>query len=173
MVGFCGLGAVLHRGVTVDGLWPASGVGVGGVRGGVDVTVTTGQVRQSRRRQGAVSTKTRTLGGVWLSFSVGIMLYVAAAAISHHIVNHQVMFVSTICFMLGTVNVTSAAVYRWYVQGMAGVVWWAAGVYTQFTDANGAAVAFLVATFLAQIVFGLYLMARERRRASAAEATHA
>jgi len=124
--------------------------------------VTAGQIRQRRKSAGAVSTKSHTLGSVWTVFSVAIMLYVFAAAISNHI--GGVMFLSTICFFLGTVNVTSAAIYRWPMQSIAGLIWWAAGCYAQFTDTNGAGIAFLIATFFSQIVFGIYMMVMERRR---------
>ena len=114
--------------------------------------------------RGPISSMSRTLGAVWMAFGAGIMLFVGAVAASHHF--DDVMFVSVICFFLGTVNVTSAAIYRWRVQGLAGAIWWAAGVFALFASPNGAGIAFLVATFLSQIVFGFYLMALENRRAS-------
>jgi hypothetical protein len=115
-------------------------------------------------RTAAVSSMSRTLGAVWMAFGVGIMLFVGAVAASHHF--DDVMFISVICFLLGTVNVTSAAIYRWKMQGLAGGIWWAAAVIALFVGQEAAGIAFLVATFLSQIVFGLYLMVLESRRAS-------
>ena len=114
--------------------------------------------------RGPVSSMTRTLSAVWLAFGLGIMLFVGAVAASRHF--GDVMFISTICFFLGTVNVTSASIYRWKMQGLAGVIWWAAAVFALFANPNDAGIAFLIATFLSQIVFGLYLMALEHRRGS-------
>ena len=127
--------------------------------------VSVGQARQTKAAgSGAFSSKSRTLGGVWMTFGIGISLFCAAAAASHHI--GDPMFVSVLCFFLGTVNITSASIYRWKMQGLAGAIWWAAGVAALFVSPNDGGIAFLVATFLSQIVFGFYLMAKERRRAS-------
>ena len=126
--------------------------------------VSIGQSRQAaaKRRSGTVSAQSRVLGGLWMAFGIGISLFCAAAAASHHI--GDVIFVSVLCFFLGTVNVTSASIYRWKMQGLAGVIWWAAGVVAMFASPNVAGIAFLVATFLSQIVFGFYLIAVERRQ---------
>lgn len=115
-------------------------------------------------RAAAVSSMSRTLGAVWMAFGVGIMLFVGTVAASHHF--DDVMFLSVICFFLGTVNITSAAIYRWKMQGLAGAIWWASGVFALFVSQEAAGIAFLVATFLSQIVFGLYLMVLESRRGS-------
>ncbi len=112
------------------------------------------QTRQAKvaAARGFISAQSRVLGGIWMAFGIGISLFCAAAAASHHI--GDVIFVSVLCFFLGTVNVTSATIYRWKMQGMAGVIWWAAGVVALFASPNIAGIAFLVATFLSQIVFG-------------------
>jgi hypothetical protein len=126
--------------------------------------VAIGQSRQVKAAaaRGTITAQSRVLGGLWLAFGVGISLFCTAAAASHHI--GDAIFVSALCFFLGTVNVTSASIYRWKMQGVAGLIWWAAGVVGFFAGPNGAGIAFLVATFLSQIVFGFYLMAVERRR---------
>jgi hypothetical protein len=66
--------------------------------------------------------------------------------------------------MLASAHATSAMILKWKAQFWCAVVWLAAAVAACFGSDTVVAVAFLGATLLGQIVFGIYAMALESRR---------
>jgi hypothetical protein len=64
-------------------------------------------------------------------------------------------------------------ILRWKEQFACAVVWWLAAVVSCFGTVAQSAIAFLVAIFLCQIVFGIYGMITEARVRKQREAAHA
>jgi hypothetical protein len=67
--------------------------------------------------------------------------------------------------LLGLANGASALILRWKVQFACAVVWWVVAVAACFGTNAQSTIVFLLATFLCQIVFGIYshlAVARQR-----------
>jgi hypothetical protein len=108
----------------------------------------------------------RAIGSIWIALGISMFLLFLALGLSGRLTN-QHLFMAVMSAILGMANGASALTLRWKVQFACAVVWWVAAVATCFgTDAQSTIV-FLLATFLCQIVFGVYGMiagSRERRR---------
>ena len=74
------------------------------------------------------------------------------------------VFVAIVGAMLATAHATSAAILKWKAQFWCAVVWIAAAVTACFGSDAVVGIAFLSATFLGQIVFGIYAMVLESRQ---------
>jgi hypothetical protein len=108
----------------------------------------------------------RAIGSIWIALGISMFLLFMALGISGRLTD-QHLFVAVLSAMLGMGNGASALILRWNVQFACAVVWWVAAVATCFGTVTESTVAFLVATFLCQIVFGIYGMiaeAQQRKR---------
>jgi hypothetical protein len=74
------------------------------------------------------------------------------------------IFVAIVAAMLATVNAASSMILKWKLQFACALVWWALAVYACFGKGKLLTVAFLAATFICMIVFGVYGMIAEARR---------
>jgi hypothetical protein len=75
--------------------------------------------------------------------------------------------------MIGAANAASSLTLKWKAQFACAVAWWAAAVVACFGTAAQGSIAFLVAIFLCQIVFGIYCMIREAQERKRRGAVHA
>ena len=75
--------------------------------------------------------------------------------------------------MLATAHATSAMILKWKAQYWCALVWLAAAVAACFGSDAVVGIAFLGATFLGQIVFGIYAMILEARERKAKGVAHA
>jgi peptidoglycan/LPS O-acetylase OafA/YrhL len=66
--------------------------------------------------------------------------------------------------MLGMANAASGILLKWKAQFACAVVWWLAGAVSCLGTITQSTLAFLIAIFLCQIVFGIYAMLMESRR---------
>jgi hypothetical protein len=83
------------------------------------------------------------------------------------------VFVAIVGAMLATAHATSAMILKWKAQYWCAVVWLAAAVAACFGSDEVVGIAFLGATFLGQIVFGVYAMILESRQRKQSGAVHA
>jgi phosphatidylglycerophosphate synthase len=127
-------------------------------------------VLASRMRRGRPRTMLgRAVGAPWIAMGVAIMIVLIALAVSGR--HDAQVYVAIIGAMLGTAHMTSAIILKWNMQFMCALVWLAAGVVACFSSAAVAGIAFLAATFLGQIVFGIYARVLESRGAGRGEKT--
>jgi hypothetical protein len=142
--------------------WPVTMVAAGAISSWV----------ASRMRRGQpVTTLGRAVGGAWIAMGISIMTVLIALGVSGQQDAH--VYIPIIGAMLGTAHMTSAIILRWKMQFACALVWLAAGVVACFGSEAQASVAFLVATFLGMIVFGIYAMVLESRRSAQQGVAHA
>jgi hypothetical protein len=135
---------------------------------GIVVSVVKGRQRRSKGE----NQRSRSLAAVWQIFSAGITLYVIGAIASGH--GTQSAYYAAIMFFIGLAHGTSARILRWGAQGMAAAVWCAGGLAMFFFTTQDEILAiFLIATFFGMILFGLYAVWLERRRAAGMVQAHA
>lgn len=114
--------------------------------------------------RGAETTIGRAIGALWFSVGTALFIFCLCGSITRHI-DLQV-FISAVAVMLGTANAVSSMILRWKSQFAVALVWWTAGAVAPFANDGQCQAIFLIAIFLCQIVFGIYMMlaeARERR----------
>jgi hypothetical protein len=112
----------------------------------------------------------RAIGAVWIAIGISLMVVLVCLAVSGRYDAH--VFGTIIGAMLGTANLTSAITLKWKMQYVCAAVWIAAAVTACFGSATVAGIAFLGATFLGQIVFGVYAMVLESRRRQRSGVAH-
>ena len=136
--------------------------------------VISGVIRRARGKGDPRTAVSRSIGAVWIAFGVSAFLLFFALGFSRRVTDAHVVF-AVLAAMLGLVNGASAMILRWRPQMVCAVIWWAAAVISCYEAGVVAAtpVAFLVATFLCQIVFGVYCMMLDSRVATAQRRSHA
>jgi hypothetical protein len=118
----------------------------------------------SRRRHNQPETTiSRAIGAVWMAMGISLFTVLMSLAISGRYESH--VFMAIIGAMLGTANATSSLILRWKVQFACALAWWALAVTACFGSENTTSIAFLAAIFFCQIVFGIYCMIAESRKA--------
>ena len=124
------------------------------------------RVREKRAGGGGSGNiRSRSIESVWQGMGTAIILYVAAAIASHHAGSPA--YVAAILFFIGLAHAISARILRWGVQAAVAAIWWVGGIAVFFVTSDQSIVIFLVASFFGMILFGLYAMMLERRRAAA------
>jgi hypothetical protein len=122
------------------------------------------RVREKRAGGSIGSIRSRSIESVWQGMGTAIILYVAAAIASHHAGSEA--YVGAILFFIGLAHAISAMILRWGVQAAVAAIWWLGGIAVFFVTPDQSIVIFLVASFFGMILFGLYAMWLERRRAA-------
>ena len=118
------------------------------------------------RQPGVASAISRAMTGIWSGVGIAMLLVLFSLSFSGHYQIHT--FLAIIGGMLGVANFASSVILRWPAQLFCALVWWLAAAGGCFLSAEQAGWVFLAAIFLAQIVFGIYVMATEgRQRAEA------
>ncbi len=126
----------------------------------------------SRMKRGQPHTTLgRAIGGVWIAMGCSIMVILVCLAVAGRGDAH--VFIAIVGAMLAMAHGTSAIILKWKAQFICAVVWLASGAVACFGSETTAAIAFLVATFLGQIVFGIYAMVLESRRNRLGGVAHA
>jgi hypothetical protein len=122
----------------------------------------------SRRRQGQPETTIgRAIGAAWMAMGISLFTVLMSLAISGRYESH--VFMAIIGAMLGTANATSSMILRWKLQFACALAWWALAVIACFGSESLTSIAFLAAIFFCQIVFGIYCMIAESRKARQGE----
>jgi hypothetical protein len=126
----------------------------------------------SRMSRGqAETTLGRAIGAVWIAMGSSLMVVLICLAVSGRFDGR--VFVAIVGAMLATAHATSAMILKWKAQYWCAVVWLAAAVAACFGSDEVVGIAFLGATFLGQIVFGVYAMILESRQRKQSGAVHA
>lgn len=126
--------------------------------------------RDSEHR--AETTLGRAVGSIWLALGVSMFVVFPALGFTGRLIDVRV-FVAVASAMLGLANGASGLLLRWRAQFASAVGWWAAAIACCVVTQNQSVVVFLVATFLCNIVFGIYSMGREARKRRARGPVHA
>jgi hypothetical protein len=139
----------------------------------VTIGVLVGIVRGRKRTAGSgENQRSRSIEAVWQAMCVAIILYVIAAGASGH--GDQSAYYAAVLFFVGLAHGISARILRWGAQGLVAFLWWGCGIAMFFFRTwNEVLSIFLVAAFFGMILFGLYAMWLERRRAAALVQHHA
>jgi hypothetical protein len=132
-----------------------------------------GVAKARRRRAGErENLRLRSIESVWKGMGCAIGLYIISAVVSHHM--NGPAFWAAILFFVGLAHGISAMILRWGMQGVAAAIWCGGGIATFFFTRQSEGIGiFLTATFFGQILFGLYVMMLDRRRAAAMVQHHA
>jgi hypothetical protein len=106
----------------------------------------------------------RAIGSIWIALGISMFLLFLALGVSGRLAD-QHLFMAAMSALLGLANGASALILRWKVQFACAVVWWVVAVAACFGTNAQSTIVFLLATFLCQIVFGIYshlAVARQR-----------
>lgn len=126
----------------------------------------------SRMKRGQPETTLgRAIGGVWIAMGCALMIVLISLAFSGRGDAH--VFIAIVGAMLATAHATSAIILKWKAQMACAVVWMASAVVACFGSDKLVMIGFLGATFLGQIVFGIYAMVLEARRRARSGVVHA
>ncbi len=102
----------------------------------------------------------RAIGSIWIAVGTSMVLLFVSLGISGRL-SDQHLFMAVISAILGVANGASGLILRWKVQLACAIVWWVTAVATCFGTDTQSMIVFLIATFICQIVFGLYCMIAE------------
>ena len=116
-------------------------------------------------------TVSRAVSAVWIALGVSMFVLLLSLGISGHAEMHT--SIAIVGGMLGMANATSSIILKWKMQFACAVVWWASAVAACFSNDTQTSIAFLVAIFFCQIVFGIYAMLCEASRNKQRGALHA
>lgn len=103
----------------------------------------------------------RSLGAIWLCFGVSISLL---AFVGNPLgIFSERAFCAVFLALMGLTSVSSGIILRWPLQAVSGIVWWLASVVVMLDRSEKMVPWIMIAMiFVGEVVFGLYLMARER-----------
>ncbi len=113
----------------------------------------------------------RAVSGVWGAMGICIFILLLSLGFGGHFDGN--IFVAIIGAMLGLANMASAIILKWKAQYFCAVVWLASTVVASFGPLQAAWIAFLAATFIGLIAFGIYAMICESRRGRQNGVAHA
>lgn len=105
----------------------------------------------------------RAIASIWIATGISMFVLFNALGFSGRLTDGQI-FIAAASAMLGTANAACSMALKWKAEFGCAIVWWAAAVVASFGTPNDSTIAFLVAIFLCQIVFGTYMMIRESRQ---------
>lgn len=132
------------------------------------------RVLASKRRKNTMAPGTtmgRAMMSIWTAMSISMFVLLLSMGLSGR--GDQQVFIAVIAAMLGTANAASGMLLKWKAQFACAVVWWLAAAASCFGTITQSSIAFLVAIFLCQIVFGIYAMICDSRRRRQYGAVHA
>lgn len=133
--------------------WPVTMIAAGIATGVVIVRMKKGQ---------PATALGRAVSATWRAMGISLFIVLMSLGYSGRYDTH--VFLAIIGSMLGTANLASAMILRWKMQYACALVWIGSAVLACFGTEEQAGIAFLVATFFCQIVFGIYAMFLESQR---------
>jgi hypothetical protein len=142
--------------------WPVTMI-VAGIVCGIAVA------RRARRRPRTGIT--RTISATWLVMGICLLTVMLSLAYSGRLDNH--VSLAIVGAMLAVPNGVSSVILKWRMQFVCALAWLGVTEVACFGTARQGLIAFLAATFLCQIVFGIYVMIAESRREQVGGEAHA
>ena len=124
--------------------------------------------RMHRSAKSPMTTVKRSIVSIWTAMGISMFALLLPMGLSGR--GDQQVYVAVVATLLGTANAASGMLLKWKAQFACAVVWWLAAAASLFSTVTQSIIAFLAATFLCQIVFGIYAMileSRERRQGAA------
>lgn len=117
------------------------------------------------RRQYRVPETTigRAIASIWIATGISMFILFDAMGFGMHQSDPRVFFAAASA-MIGLANAACSLTLKWKAEFLCAIAWWAAAVVACFCNLVTSVVAFLVAIFLGQIVFGAYMMVLEARQ---------
>jgi len=131
----------------------------------------TGFIATRMKRGDPATALGRAIGAVWIAMGCALMIVLVCLSLAGRYEGH--VFVAFIGAMIAAAHATSAIILKWKAQLWCALIWMAASVAACFGSDTVVGIAILSATFLAQIVFGIYAMILESREMKALGARHA
>ena len=124
-------------------------------------TILNGVLIKIRKRTGAGRTiKMRSVGAVWGSTALTVLLVVLGSAFSGSL-ELRSMYVALFA-LVAVAHSTSSIILRWPVQFFAAVVWWAACLAALILPITSLHLLSMITLIVGNIVFGSWLTYRER-----------
>ena len=117
----------------------------------------------TRKDCGPKTTMGRAIGSIWMAAGLSMFILFFGLSFSGHMTSARIFFAGAPA-ILGLANVACGLILKWRAELACGLVWWAAALVACFGSFDAAVDSFLVATFLCQIVFGIYAMILEAHR---------
>jgi hypothetical protein len=127
--------------------------------------------RMDKSAKVPLTTMRRAIMSIWAAMGISMFALLLPLGLSGRA--DQQVCVAVVATLLGTANAASGMLLKWKAQFACAVVWWLAAVASLFGTVTQSSIAFLVAIFFCQIVFGIYAMiceSRARRRQGATNA---
>lgn len=137
-----------------------------GVTMSVCAVITAIGTAASRRREGKVTTVGRALAAIWMAAGISLFLLGFAGGASQVFQPSAILALALV--LQGMPNFASGMILRWRVQVAVAVIWWVAGAAAMFLKAQAAAWTYMVAVMIGSVLFGLYLIFRQRKDAKRA-----
>jgi hypothetical protein len=145
----------------------------------VTMTVTgvaTALIARWRNRDTPITTTGRAITAVWMGAGLGIFVFAFPLILAGRFGDGHA-FLGGIEVLLGAAHIASGVTLRWPLQISVGAMWWTAAIVTEVAPGSlPLLIAFLTATFLGNICFGIWLMyleARDKARLRSAQVSHA
>jgi len=138
--------------------------------------IATAVIARWRNQGEPQTTRSRAITGIWMGCGLGIFVFAFPLVLAGRFGDGHT-FMGGIEVLLGAAHIASGATLRWRLQGAVGVLWWTAAVVTETTQYSlYLLIAFLAATMICNIGFGIYLMvleSRDKARLRAGQVAHA
>ena len=128
-------------------------------------------VRMRTSAKAPMTTVGRAIISIWAAMGISMFALLLPLGLSGRA--DQQVILAVVMTLLGTANAASGMLLKWPAQIGCAVVWWLASSVSLFGTATQSLIAFLVAIFICQILFGIYAMileSRGRRRQGAVNA---
>lgn len=121
--------------------------------------------RMSQSTRAPMTTVKRAIISIWTAMGISMFALLLPLGLSGRA--DQQVTVAVVATLLATANAASGMLLKWMAQFACAVVWWLAAMASLYGTVTQSMIAFLVAIFFCQILFGIYAMileSRERRQ---------
>ncbi len=118
-------------------------------------------MRMDKSAKVPLTTMRRAILSIWTAMGISMFALLVPLGLSGRA--DQQVCVAVVTALLGMANAASGILLKWKAQMACAVVWWLAATASLFGTVTQSSIAFLVAIFFCQIVFGIYAMILESR----------
>jgi hypothetical protein len=117
--------------------------------------------RMRKSAKTPMTTIGRAIISIWAAMGISMFALLFPLGLSGRA--EQQVILAVVMTLLGTANAASGMLLKWKAQIGCAVVWWLASAACLFSTETQSLIAFLVAIFICQILFGIYAMILESR----------